>query len=239
MTRRLLALGAILFAFSTSPVRADPVYVQNVAWEKLPTGESFAEAYPPEALASELNGSATLDCLIEDGGALTCLILAEEPMGAGFGDAALAVASEFRAAALSKDGVSVFGKRVRLPISFKLEEPSEDETADDAADVARPSRTETRTLPPGADLYWETGMITRFYPRAARDAGIEGRVALNCVINERLRYDCTVVSESPAGHGFADAAMRIMREFYLRLAPGEASPVGRRRTEYIHFRKER
>ena len=49
-----------------------------------------------------------------------------------------------------------------------------------------------------------------YYPTAARAAGIQGQVVLSCGHDEHLAVKhCTVVSETPAGQGFAAAALAM------------------------------
>ena len=51
--------------------------------------------------------------------------------------------------------------------------------------------------------------LTRYYPPRALSRGIEGEVLLDCLVRASGLLDCDVVSESPAGWGFAAAAQRI------------------------------
>lgn len=51
--------------------------------------------------------------------------------------------------------------------------------------------------------------LTRFYPQRALAHNVEGEVLLDCLVRVSGLLDCRVVSESPAGWGFAAAALRI------------------------------
>jgi protein TonB len=53
--------------------------------------------------------------------------------------------------------------------------------------------------------------LTRFYPARAIAHDVEGEVLLDCLVRVSGLLDCTVISESPSGWGFADAAQRIAR----------------------------
>ncbi|MET0181828.1 MAG: TonB family protein [Caulobacterales bacterium] len=79
-----------------------------------------------------------------------------------------------------------------------------------AAETARP------TIAQGG-VSWRTRAtaddLSAAYPAAARRAGIEGRVRLGCTIRNDLGPDCVVVSETPMGQGFGDAALRIARNY--------------------------
>ncbi|MGE3250727.1 MAG: TonB family protein [Hyphomonadaceae bacterium] len=89
-------------------------------WSARPDGMAFADSYPEEALANELQARVVLDCLIGADGAVRCAVASEEPADQGFGDAARAIAMRFRAAP-EVNGQQTAGRRVRIPISFRLE----------------------------------------------------------------------------------------------------------------------
>lgn len=58
----------------------------------------------------------------------------------------------------------------------------------------------------------------RHYPKAARAAGIEGRVVLRCTVGVTGRvYNCVALRETPAGQGFGQAAVAMSQ--YLRISP--------------------
>jgi protein TonB len=54
--------------------------------------------------------------------------------------------------------------------------------------------------------------LTVYYPRRALNRGIEGEAALTCVVSVTGHLDCAVVSETPTGWGFGEAAIRIARD---------------------------
>lgn len=62
-----------------------------------------------------------LDCLIGAEGRLACTVMSEEPPGAGFGAASLAVARSLRAPPQLADGAPTAGRRTRVPITWRLE----------------------------------------------------------------------------------------------------------------------
>jgi protein TonB len=65
--------------------------------------------------------------------------------------------------------------------------------------------------------------LTRFYPGRALGRNIEGEVVLNCLVRISGLLDCDVVSESPAGWGFGEAAQRIARAH--RMVPATRSGI--------------
>jgi hypothetical protein len=91
----------------------------NPQWISRPGARAFERFYPEMARDSNIEGRTTLDCLINSDGSLRCLVGYEDPIGGGFGDAALHIAQDFRVLQ-STSGVPAPGKRVRVPISFRL-----------------------------------------------------------------------------------------------------------------------
>ena len=95
--------------------------VATPGWLRMPVGEDLARVYPDHASATDLEGMATMRCIVAAKGNLTdCTVVSEDPKGEGFGSAALKVAFAFRAAPATNDGVSVLGSPVTIPILFRL-----------------------------------------------------------------------------------------------------------------------
>jgi TonB family protein len=88
-------------------------------WIARPNAQSFARYYPRDALESEIDGQAVLDCLVLEGGVLNCRVAHEAPAERGFGVAALMIAQDFRVER-SVDGTPALGRRVRVPIRFNV-----------------------------------------------------------------------------------------------------------------------
>jgi TonB family protein len=60
--------------------------------------------------------------------------------------------------------------------------------------------------------------MERAYPPRALEEGLRGRTVIQCSITRQgALTTCAVISESPAGHGFGAAAMRLSR--YFKMAP--------------------
>ena len=58
--------------------------------------------------------------------------------------------------------------------------------------------------------------IQRYYPASALQRRLEGRATISCAVNTRGYFqDCLQVSETPQGHGFGDAALRMTPLFKL------------------------
>jgi protein TonB len=79
-----------------------------------------------------------------------------------------------------------------------------------AAPIGPPTIANPRWLRRPTDL-------GRYYPRRAREMGHQGEVVLACLVSAEGALACTVESESPAGWGFAAAALDIAADH--RMAP--------------------
>jgi periplasmic protein TonB len=59
--------------------------------------------------------------------------------------------------------------------------------------------------------------LARYYPRRAIERGVEGFVLLDCLVATSGRLNCSVLSETPSGWQFGEAALRIAGDH--RMAP--------------------
>jgi len=101
-----------------------PSIITMPDWAQKPTGEDLADVYPPAAVQAHLEGRATIACVTTVEGLLAdCKVIVEDPPGAGFGEAALALAARFKMRPMTKDGHPVAGGNVRIPILFRLPPP--------------------------------------------------------------------------------------------------------------------
>jgi TonB family protein len=98
-----------------------PSVVTNPDWLRRPTGEDIARVYPRGAQKQELNGRATLTCAVDADGMLqSCAVSDEDPVGEGFGAAVLALSSQFKLSPQTRDGQSVAGGTIKIPMRFVL-----------------------------------------------------------------------------------------------------------------------
>lgn len=67
--------------------------------------------------------------------------------------------------------------------------------------------------------------LAGYYPRRAISREVEGVVTLDCIVRVSGSLDCTPVSETPSGWGFAEAALRISRDYQMTPAMRGGVPV--------------
>lgn len=67
--------------------------------------------------------------------------------------------------------------------------------------------------------------LERYYPRRARQLGVEGQVTLDCRVGLNGELTCVVVEETPPNWGFAEAALRIADEHRMIPAMRDGAPV--------------
>lgn len=66
--------------------------------------------------------------------------------------------------------------------------------------------------------------ISDFYPTRANQMNVQGASTIKCIVRTDHRlHDCVIASESPAGYGFGEAAIRASSTFQLR--PGTVNGV--------------
>lgn len=98
---------------------APPVIV-GPRWLERPTGADYERHWPRAALGQEIEGSASLDCLVSADGRLNCTVVSEDPPNMGFGEAAVQVSRRFRMAPETANGQPTAGGRYRLRIPFRF-----------------------------------------------------------------------------------------------------------------------
>ena len=196
--------------------------ITNPDWLRKPTGEEMMALYPQAAADNGVEGRALIRCTVNARGSLEgCYVMSEDPPGAGFGAAALAMTPSFQMRPMTKDGSPVDGGKIQIPIAFRLphEAPA---PANAPVPLVEPRATPLDWLhrPSGDD-------VLRYYPIGARHYGIEGAATIQCQVTDRgLLAGCVVVSESPAGQGFGAAAMKLGSLFKMGPMTKGGRPAG-------------
>ena len=113
-------MGAFGSARAEAPPLSDPPQLTNVIWLAQPDGVAFARHYPQAAQEQRVEGRVILDCVVGDEGRLTCVVQSEDPPGYGFGEATLAIAQEFRAGPVTRDGEPTAGRHVRRAVRWLM-----------------------------------------------------------------------------------------------------------------------
>ncbi len=90
-----------------------------------PSAAQVQAAYPARALDNQIEGDASMDCLVTASGKLAgCRIASENPTGFGFGQAALDLAADYVMKPRYLDGEPTGGAQVRLGVRFSTLDPT-------------------------------------------------------------------------------------------------------------------
>lgn len=175
-------------------------------WIERPSPGAILASYPIAAIERGVSGRADLSCsLSADGVVSDCSVIAEDPAGFGFGASALLLSQRFLMRPAMLDGEPV-AATFRTSILFR----SGGAYAVDGEEyivsprwIAAPSRAN----------------IDAVFPDQAEDR--EGRAVLDCAVRrDGGIWRCSVLSETPADHGFGRAARRLVDRFRLEPVAG-------------------
>jgi TonB family protein len=195
--------GAVLACavVATQPAAADTA----ATWLRKPTPQDLVSVWPVEAWRKGLGGKAVIGCTVSLQGALfDCVVRHEEPQGAGFGGAAIALTPQLRMRPATHDGQPVAGS-VNIPIHFNARGGS------GGPDLAPSDRILTGVAWREAPSYAD---VVAAYPPKARANAIGGQVMLDCAFREDGRLkDCSAAAESPKSLGFAAVARALSSKF--------------------------
>lgn len=81
--------------------------------------QEAASHYPATAAQQLVSGRVTLDCIIGEGGRLACEVFEEAPLYWEFGDAAMAISTEWIVSQRTLTGESTRGGRLRRTLVFE------------------------------------------------------------------------------------------------------------------------
>lgn len=109
---------ALSYVDEGEPPAADAL-IERPLFDRSAPPPAMASYYPEQARRGRLSGGAVVECRAEADGRLTaCRAVAEAPQGAGFGEAAVRMASALRLQPNDADGRPVAGRRYRTTIRF-------------------------------------------------------------------------------------------------------------------------
>lgn len=109
-------------AVDPPPAPPTPSVLTNPVWLEQPNARDFARYYPDRARERDMEGRATVECIVNVDGRLSCTVTSEDPPGWGFGEATLQAARHFRVSPQTRDGQPTSGGRIRRTIRWVLPE---------------------------------------------------------------------------------------------------------------------
>jgi TonB family protein len=196
------------------PVKFEPgllhpgAIIGNPDWLKRPTNDELLNYWPSQARGAA--GKAAIACVVSNRGLLEkCQIERDDPPGHGFGGAALAMSAMFLMRPMTLDGLPVGGGRVMIPINFE---------GSLGREAPFTSVRVARVAPWGAvpTAY----QVASAFPKGAIGKLPSGHVVLRCSMQRTgALQDCDTIQEEPEGHGFAQAAHGLTRDFKVILDP--------------------
>lgn len=117
MTAILMALLAATAAVPVQPAANTPLTIMDFDISPMAAGPPVMSE---RAKQEQKPGSASAICTVSPEGMLTtCKVVQETPLGYGFGDAVLGMASRLRLPLKTKAGVPAVGKRFLLSLAVR------------------------------------------------------------------------------------------------------------------------
>jgi TonB family protein len=212
--RQLLVMVALAAAFSAPAIAQD----RPPDWLKRPSSSDIQGVWPTEAYRRGDGGKATISCAVTVQGTLRdCKVVSEEPSGAGFGGAALALTKQFVMRPALRDGKPV-ESTARIPINFPRFVPMQN-----ALPPAKHSLVYTQLPWRQAPTYAD---VLAAYPAKAKAEKVGGVAALDCEIKkDGALGGCRTLKEAPKGYGFLDAAKKLAPKFVTPTTDGKGLSV--------------
>jgi protein TonB len=101
----------------TEPTNPGPVAAR---WTRFPDGNALTEYYPSKAADAEVEGQATVQCVVLDtAGRVSCVVISESPGGYGFGAATVRMVQDKGRVDTSRGDV-VKGSILRQTVAWRL-----------------------------------------------------------------------------------------------------------------------
>ncbi|MBR7617873.1 TonB family protein [Phenylobacterium sp. 20VBR1] len=204
----------ILGMLAAAAVAGAPTLITQPLWKTTPNLIDFIRAYPEKPRLARIGGRAVVQCGVKaDGGLEACAVVSEEPIGLGFGEAALKLAGGMVLHPQTRAGVDVAGGVIQIPIRFAAPPAPPEGRPMDSANVILKKR------PTGEDL-------ARYYPTQAMQERVEGLAVAVCRITPQFTLTgCVVSKEEPYGYGFGMALQYLTDTYELSPTGKDGAPI--------------
>jgi hypothetical protein len=224
----LLGFVALVSPAMAQEVASNARALPPMSWVARPSLQDRIENYPAAARDANVSGRALMDCLIRPDLTAACTVLTESPPALGFGEAALALASLYRAPATAS-GQPTPGGRTLLEVFFSrsILAPTE-ARASPGFSGALPVMSE-RPRPANliTDPVWiaepTPAQLAAAHPHDAPRLAFAVSAELECVAGLQGLLHCNGVSV-PTGYGAFGPAARLVVQHY-RIAEADAAGV--------------
>ncbi|MFI4974459.1 MAG: energy transducer TonB [Caulobacterales bacterium] len=204
-----LIAGGVAALAVCAPVRSDPAADDEAAQ----AARSQLMYYPSLAKSKGLEGTATINCNGDAHLALRgCSVVSEAPAGADFGTAAVAIAEQTQ----GNPKIALKPGVYRIVLKFSLHPP---------AITPNLLVTPHVTMPPTVVAMPDAAAERHYYPQAADYGGLSGKATVECHVTlEGKAEDCVVKAETPSGHGFGAAAVKLAGLYKLKPGTFDGEP---------------
>lgn len=233
----LLAALAAEAPKTVSPVvvTGAPILAAEVRLDgKDEASRAIIDAWPSAAFSSTQDGRVVLNCRVDRHGlAEFCEVVSEFPKGAGFAKLALQMRILLKLPPpRGPDGPTTAMMHVAVTFKASHERINSEQSRVDG----QPNNggVQSPIAPSAPVAEWNDPVWLRApsfedlataYPRGGR--GEEGYVVFHCrAASSGGLYDCTILKETPVGHGFGRAALKLKPLFRLDMGRAPGLPVG-------------
>ena len=94
-------------------------------FEQFPSQRESESIYPQKAISLQIEGTSRIQCVFDKFGYFNdCKITSENPLGFGFGDAAIELSKAMKVRMTMKNGAPVEGQRITIPFRWQLPKPT-------------------------------------------------------------------------------------------------------------------
>ncbi len=218
-----VVLGASVFGSGAGAAWADDppkTIITNPDWLQKPTFDQMMAIYPLNAFRQDLEGKATIRCIVTTSGLLrACTVVSETPPGNGFGEAALTLSTTFLMKPGTRNGAPVESE-VTVPINFQTAKSSRRSAASSERTASRISGSENnRAVSVLREAAWDKAPtvpeILAEIDKKVGDRFADGQVVLQCSLTKKTGRlsNCITANVSPGMAQFQDVARSLTSKF--------------------------